>query len=145
VARLLLLPAAGGALAVVPLLFASWFAAGQTFAAVYGRNGVVLEPTAWNASSSLAAALVLLAALTAGAAVAAARGRFVAWTVGATSAVLGALLCLVLRASPPDPGAVYVSPGAAYDPTTAPIAAMACFLVAAASLTAWALVTQRRR
>jgi hypothetical protein len=134
VQRLLLLPALAGPVAAVVLLFVPWFEAGDTFAALHGdKPGVVLEPSAFEASGTYAVALVVLAVAVAGAAVAAAGGRVVGWTVA-----------LMLRMTPPDPGpGTYVTPGQAYDPTAAPILVMGCFLLAAAGCTAWALGAKR--
>jgi hypothetical protein len=145
VQRLLLLPALAGPVAAVVLLFVPWFEAGDTFAALHGdKPGVVLEPSAFEASGTYAVALVVLAVAVAGAAVAAAGGRFVAWTVGAGCAVAAGLVALMLRMTPPDPGpGTYVTPGQAYDPTAAPILVMGCFLLAAAGCTAWALGAKR--
>lgn len=143
--RGLLVLAALGALTVLPLLFLRWFDAGRTFAMLHGdRPGVVLEPTAWDASGASAALLALLAVVVAAAAAAAGRGWFFAWTVGAAGAGAGGLLALVVRLSPPTPPrATYVTGAQAYDPTAVPIAAMAAFAVALAALTAWALLARR--
>ena len=93
-----------------------------------------------------AALLVALALATVGTVLAIMRGRFVAWTVGVACASAAGLFALILRASPPDPGRdTYVTPGQAYDPTAIPVVAMGCFLLAAASLTVWALGARARR
>ena len=140
-ARGLVALAVAASVAAVALLTPVWFEAVDAFAAVYGRDGVALELTAFDASSGLAVAAIVLAAGTVVAALVAARGTFFAWAVGAAAAMLGALVCLIVRADPPDPeSSVYVPGEVAYDPTGAPVAAAGCFLVAAAALTAWALI-----
>ena len=143
----LLFLACAGALAGIPMLFLTWFEAGDTFAVLHGdKPGVDLEPTAWEASAVYAVMLVVLAVATVGAALAIMRGRFVAWTVGVACAIGGGLIALFLRASPPDPGRdTYVTPGQAYDPTSIPVVVMGCFLLSAASLTVWALGARARR
>lgn len=143
----LLVLACAGALAGIPLLAFPWFEAGDTFAALHGdKRGVVLEPTAWEASAVYATLLVVLAVATVGAALAIMRGWFVGWTVGVGCAIAGGLVALILRAGPPDPGHdTYVTPGQAYDPTAIPVIAMGGFLLAAASLTVWALGARARR
>lgn len=146
VPRLLaLLPAVLGPVAAIALLFGTWFDAGETFADLHaGEPGVILEPSAWDASALYAGAIVALSLVTIGAAVACAYARFAAWTVGAGAAAAGALAVLVLRASPPDPPrSTYVTGGQAYDPTALPIAAMLCLVAAALGVTAWALATRR--
>lgn len=143
----LLALACAGAVAGIALLFVPWFEAGDTFAVLYGdKPGVVVEPTAWEASAVYAALLTALAVATVGAALAIMRGRFVAWTVGVACAVAAGLVALILRASPPDPGRdTYVTPGQAYDPTGVAVVAMSAFLLAAACLTVWALGARARR
>ncbi|MCW2989858.1 MAG: hypothetical protein JWM73_452 [Solirubrobacterales bacterium] len=146
-ARLLLLPAFAGPAAVLPLLFLRWFEPRGNFLVLFGRReGLIFHATAWEASGGYAALLALLAVATIGCAAAAARGRFVLWTGAAGAAVVGALVCLILRHSPPDPGpGVFVPGSLALQPTPAALVAMACFLMAALGATAWALVVMHRR
>ncbi|MFL5844964.1 MAG: hypothetical protein ACJ762_09750 [Solirubrobacteraceae bacterium] len=142
---ILLFPALAAA-AVVPLLFGTWFDPSDTFRALHGEKpGVVLEPSAWDASSTSALAIVVLVVVVLVSVLLAARGRFAAWTVAAATAILGGLVCLMLRHSPPDPGhATFVTGEQAYDATDLGIYAMACFVFAALDITAWAMVMRRR-
>lgn len=141
----ILLAMAAFPLAALPLLWLPWFEAGDTFAMLHGEKaGVVLEPSAWEASGWSSAMLALLALVGAGAAAAAAAGKFVAWTVGAACAGAGGLLALTARISPPaPPRETYVTAAQAYDPTWVPIASMIAFALALTGLTVWAMLTRR--
>jgi len=145
-AALLMVVAAAASVATIPLLFARWFEADARFLALFGeRDDLVFFPNAWEAFGWHDVAIVLLAAAALGCVVAVARGWFVAWAVGAAVAGTGALVCLLGRASPPDPGrGIYTTGALALDPTSAPVATALCFATAGLALTAWALLTQRR-
>jgi hypothetical protein len=143
VRRLLLLPALASALVVTAALFQSWFQATDAAAALYARKGLEVEPTAWAASAPHAAAILVMALIVAVAGVYAWQGHFIAWIAGAGAAVTGGLLAGVLQRTPPDPGAgTYLSPDQAYDSTIAPPGTMWWFVVAALSLTAWAMLSR---
>ncbi|MEJ7786219.1 MAG: hypothetical protein WKF96_15540 [Solirubrobacteraceae bacterium] len=145
-AALLLVVAAAASLATIPLLFARWFEADSGFLALFGeRDDLVFFPNAWEAFGWHDVAIVLLAGAALGCVVAVARGWFVAWAVGAAVAGTGALVCLLGRASPPDPGrGIYTTGALALDPTPAAVVAASCFAAAGLSLTGWALLVRRR-
>lgn len=141
---MLLIPALAGSLAVIPLLFLRWFEARESFVVLFGAlDRYTLHPTGWEAFGGEDVAIAVLAAITFVAALAAARGMFVAWTAGAAAAVAGAVVAYVARGNPPAPGGgTYTSGDIALAPTPAAAVVIACFLVAVLSLTAWAVVNR---
>ena len=143
---LFLFPAFFAAAAAIPLLFFDWFEPRGNFLVLFSEvEGIDFYPSAFETSGARAVFAVLLALTAMGATVAVARGVFVAWTVGAAAAAAGALVCLLLRASPPRPGhGVHTPPEVALQPTTVPHLATACFVLSAVSLTIWALGAKRR-
>lgn len=143
----LLFGAFAGSAAGIALLFVRWFEPRGNVLVLFGNvEGLNFYPSAFDAAGALAAIVAVLALTVMGSVVAIARGVFFAWTVGAGAAIGGALVCLILRESPPSLGAkVYTPPELAFQPTATPLIAMAGFLLAAACLTVWALGARARR
>lgn len=143
----LLLVAAVASLATIPLLWLTWFDANANFLSLFGnRDGLLLHPSAWEAFPWLGVVVVALALTAIGSTLAVARGFFVLWTAGAAAAIAGALVSVMGRESPPSPGGgVYTSGALALEPTAAPLLMMGTFLLAATSLTVWALGARARR